>query len=189
MMLEAPKYGVDHEEADAMFVDLQDFFNETAKAQAERVGLRSYLPVYINNAQNTTLARWVGAMPNGRKSGCATANANNPESVVETKGLTSMINSLLKPSHIKHAGMVQNFRFTKELLERSEDKVIAAMKDYFDRGGSQAMITVIGKDDLENAMKRPEEYGDLIVRVGGFSARFVMLEKDVQKEIYERASY
>lgn len=45
------------------------------------------------------------------------------------------------------------------------------------------------KDDLKNAMERPEEYGDLIVRVGGFSARFVMLEKDVQKEIYERASY
>ena len=85
--------------------------------------------------------------------------------------------------------MVQNFRFTKELLEQSEDKVIAAMKDYFDRGGCQAMITVIGKDDLKNAMERPEEYGDLIVRVGGFSARFVMLEKDVQKEIYERASY
>ena len=189
MMLEAPKYGVDHEEADAFFVELQDFFNETAKAQADRVGLKSYLPVYINNAQNTTLARWVGATPNGRKSGCATANANNPESVVETKGLTSMINSLLKPSHINHAGMVQNFRFTKELLERSEDKVIAAMKDYFDRGGCQAMITVIGKDDLKNAMERPEEYGDLIVRVGGFSARFVMLEKDVQKEIYERASY
>ena len=50
MMLEAPKYGVDHEEADAFFVELQDFFNETAKAQANRVGLKSYLPVYINNS-------------------------------------------------------------------------------------------------------------------------------------------
>ena len=85
MMLEAPKYGVDHEAADASFVELQDFFNETAKAQADRVGLKSYLPVYINNAQNTTLARWVGATPNGRKSGCATANANNPESVEKHK--------------------------------------------------------------------------------------------------------
>ena len=85
--------------------------------------------------------------------------------------------------------MVQNFRFTKELLQSSKDKVIAAMKGYFDRGGSQAMITVVGKEDLKKAMETPEEYGDLIVRVGGFSAKFVTLEKDVQKEIYERASF
>ena len=45
------------------------------------------------------------------------------------------------------------------------------------------MITVIGKDDLKNALERPEEYKDLIIRVGGFSARFVDLNKDVQQEI------
>ncbi len=189
LMLDAPKYGADNSEADEMLVKLTDFFNQTTAEQAERVGLKSYLPVYINNAQNTTLAKWVGALPNGRKAGCAYANANNPESVVDTKGLTPMINSLLKPSHTDHAGMVQNFRFTKELLQSSKDKVIAAMKGYFDRGGSQAMITVVGKEDLKKAMETPEEYGDLIVRVGGFSAKFVTLEKDVQKEIYERASF
>jgi len=189
LMLEAPKYGVDDDYADAFFVVLLDFFNEYTKEQAGKVGLESYLPVYINNAQNTTLARWVGATPNGRKAGCATANANNPESCVKNKGLTSMINSLLKPSHTDHAGMVQNFRFTKELIETSSDKVYEVMKDYFDRGGSQAMITVVGKDDLKNAMEKPEDYRDLIVRVGGFSARFVELQKDVQKEIYERSSF
>lgn len=189
MMLDAPKYGMDDCEADQMLVDLTDFLNDTTCAQAEQTGLKSYLPVYINNAQNTTLARWVGALPNGRKAGGAFANANNPESVVDTKGLTPMINSLLKPSHTDHAGMVQNFRFTKELLSTSKDKVVSAMKSYFDRGGSQAMITVVGREDLKKAMEMPEDYGDLIVRVGGFSARFVTLEKDVQKEIYERASF
>lgn len=189
LMIDAPKYGMDDQEADRMLVELTDFLNEQTKAQAEKNGLKSYLPVYINNAQNTTLARWTGATPNGRKAGCAYANANNPESVVDTKGLTPMINSLLKPSHTDHAGMVQNFRFTKELLQTSEEKVIAAMENYFERGGSQAMITVVGKDELKKAMETPEKYGDLIVRVGGFSARFVTLEKDVQKEIYERASF
>ena len=108
---------------------------------------------------------------------------------MDTKGLTPMINSLLKPSHTDHAGVVQNFRFTKELLQDSKDKVLTAMKSYFERGGSQAMITVVGKEDLKKAMETPEDYGDLIVRVGGFSARFVTLEKDVQKEICERASF
>jgi pyruvate-formate lyase len=51
------------------------------------------------------------------------------------------------------------------------------------------MITVVGRQDLANAMERPEEYRDLIVRIGGLSARYVMLKKDVQQEIYNRVSY
>jgi pyruvate-formate lyase len=61
--------------------------------------------------------------------------------------------------------------------------------DYFNRGGAQAMITVVGKDDLYEAMQRPEDYKDLIVRLGGLSARFVSLQKDVQQEIYDRTTY
>jgi pyruvate-formate lyase len=56
-------------------------------------------------------------------------------------------------------------------------------------GGAQAMITVLGKDDLLNAMKHPEKYQNLMVRVGGFSARFVELDKDVQEEILTRTMY
>ena len=51
------------------------------------------------------------------------------------------------------------------------------------------MITVVGRDDLRDAMLHPQDYRDLIVRVGGFSARFVDLKKDVQQEIYDRVTY
>ena len=51
------------------------------------------------------------------------------------------------------------------------------------------MITVVGKDDLKNAMERPDEYRDLIVRLGGLSLRYVELTKDVQQEIYDRTTY
>jgi pyruvate-formate lyase len=63
------------------------------------------------------------------------------------------------------------------------------LEDYFRRGAAHAMITVVGRDDLKNAMDRPGDYSDLIVRVGGFSARFVELNKDVQQEIYDRVTY
>jgi pyruvate-formate lyase len=39
---------------------------------------------------------------------------------------------------------------------------------------------------LEEALKNPEKYRSLLVRVGGFSARFVELEKDVQQEVLSR---
>ena len=51
------------------------------------------------------------------------------------------------------------------------------------------MITVVGRKDLENALAHPDEYRNLLVRVGGFSARFVELESDVQQEILSRTLY
>jgi pyruvate-formate lyase len=48
------------------------------------------------------------------------------------------------------------------------------------------MITVVDRRDLEDAMREPEKWGHLMVRVGGFSARFVDLDRDVQFEILSR---
>ena len=51
------------------------------------------------------------------------------------------------------------------------------------------MITVLGRGDLEAAVKDPDSYRDLIVRVGGFSARFVELLPAVQQELISRTLY
>ncbi|GHV94340.1 glycyl radical enzyme [Spirochaetia bacterium] len=189
LMLDAPKFGNDLPYVDDILLDIHNFICVEVKAQASKVGLKSYLSVNINNAQNTTLGRWVGATPDGRKSGMPMANANNPASGSDKNGLTAMLNSIVKLPHNNHAGMVQNMRFTRETWTHQDGKVQTLVADYFERGGAQAMITVVGREDLLNAMKRPEEYKDLIVRIGGLSARFVDLKKDVQQEIYDRTSY
>ena len=142
-----------------------------------------------NNRQNTTFARWTGATTDGRKAGSPMANANTPSSGMDRNGVTAMLNSILKPKHWYTAGMVHNIRFSRETIDVAPEKTQELITNYFDRGGSQLMVTVVGKDDLKNAMERPEEYQDLIVRVGGFSAKYVSLNKDIQKEIYERVTY
>ena len=38
-------------------------------------------------------------------------------------------------------------------------------------------------------MKTPEQYQNLIIRVGGFSARFVELDPVIQNEILLRTTY
>lgn len=69
------------------------------------------------------------------------------------------------------------------------DKVEAVLKAFYDNDGVQTNLCVIGKDDLENAMVHPENYQNLLVRIGGFSARFVTLNPIVQCEIIERTTY
>lgn len=187
MMMDVPKYGNDIPYVDEIMLDLHNYICARVSEQAEKVGLASYLCVNINNAQNTTLGRWVGATPDGRKSGMPMSNANNPASGTDRCGLTAMLNSIVKLPHDNHAGMVQNMRFTKDTWNNPKTRLL--VEDYFGRGGAHAMITVVGKDDLDNAMKHPEDYRDLIVRIGGLSARYVTLKKDVQQEIYDRVSY
>ena len=189
LMTECPKYGNDDPKADGMLVKVHDFVCNTIRDQKNRTNLHSYLAVIINNGMNTTLGRWVGATADGRRAGAAMANANTPAGGNDKKGVTAMINSIVKPNHAIHAGAVHNIRFGRDLFANNRDKAEAIIKTYFKKGGNQAMITVINRGDLEKAMVEPEKYKDLFIRVGGFSARFVDLPKDVQREVLSRNTY
>ena len=189
ILLKAPKYGNDDPYVDDLACDLHDFEARVIRGQAERVGLHSFLMVVINNAANTYLGRWTGASADGRKARAFMANGNNPVGGMDQNGVTAMLNTLARFPKDHHAGVVQNMKFSRELFNRSRDQIKALLDVYFDNGGTQAMITVTGRKDLENALKHPDEYRSLIVRVGGFSARFIELEKDVQQEVLARTCY
>ena len=189
LLLKAPKYGNDDPYVDDLAVDLHDFEAKTIRAQAKRVGLHSFLMVVINNSANTYLGRWTGASADGRKAGTFMANANNPVGGMDRNGVTAMLNTLARFPSQDHAGTVQNMKFSPDLFNRARPKVAALLDAYFHNGGTQAMITVTGRRDLENALLHPEQYRSLLVRVGGFSARFIELEKDVQQEVLSRTCY
>ena len=79
--------------------------------------------------------------------------------------------------------------FSREFFQENRTKLEAVLRAYFRNGGQQAMITVLGRGDLLDAMENPQNYPNLMVRVGGFSARFVTLSPDVQREIASRTLY
>jgi len=189
MLIDCPKYGNDDSYADDMMVELHDFMCNTIRDQRDRTNLHWYLNVLINNKQNTILGRWVGATADGRKAGKEMANANTPAGGNDKKGVTALVNSLVKPSHDIHAGTVQNMRFSSDFLNNDRDKFESIIATYFKKGGAQAMITVINRGDLEKALIEPEKYQDLFVRIGGFSARYIDLPRDVQLEILSRKTY
>ncbi len=170
MMLDQPKYGNDDPAADRMMVEVHDFLCNAIRDQRNRTNLDWYLNVIINNSQNTTLGRWIGATPDGRKAGGAMANANTPAGGNDRKGVTALVNSIVKPDPGIHAGSVQNLRFSSDMISHDRKKFEQIMRTYFKKGGSQAMVTVIKRGDLERALAEPEKYKDLVVRVGGFSA-------------------
>lgn len=189
LLLAAPKYGNDDPRVDSLARDLHDFEARIIRDQADRVGLHSFLMVVINNSANTYLGRWTGASADGRAALSFMANANNPVGGMDQNGVTAMLNSLahFPPEH--HAGVVQNVKLSRDLFAKAPEKARALIDGFFKNGGTQAMMTVLGRHDLEEALAAPEEHQNLLVRVGGFSARFVSLEPDVQQEVLARTQY
>ena len=188
MMLECPKFGNDQDEADNMAVRVHEHVCNFVRSQAEKVGLDSYLVVIINNNANSQMGACTGASADGRRKGEPMANANNPSGGADKKGVTAFLNSLVKLDCTLHAGAVQNMKFSRNLLVEHRDKFEMLMNAYFQRG-QQAMLNVLNRGDLEAAQEHPERYPNLIVRVGGFSARFVELDRLTQKEIISRTLY
>lgn len=185
-MINAPKFGNDDDYIDSIAVELHEFTcNEVAK-QASKVGLDSWLVVVINNQVNTEWGRATASSPDGRIAGLYMSNANNPQSGADTNGPTAMLNSLAKIRADIHAGSVQNIKFSKTMFNKERIKIKALFSTYFKKGGPQLMVNIVNQEDLVAAYNNPEEYKNLTVRVGGFSARFVNLDDDVQREIMER---
>jgi len=108
---------------------------------------------------------------------------------MDTSGATALLNSMVKPSTYIHAGASQNFKLSREMLTRFRRQTLDLIDIYFEKGGAQLMITAVNKGDLERAMEYPEEFPNLLVRVGGFSARFIELDRDIQHEIVNRTLY
>ncbi|MFA5264232.1 MAG: pyruvate formate lyase family protein, partial [Opitutaceae bacterium] len=186
LLLAVPKYGNDEDRADAMACKVHEHVCRFTRDQAARVGLHSYLVVVINNWANVVFGQTTHATPDGRLSGEPLSNANNPTAGADRQGTTAFLNSLVKLDPGIHAGAVQNMKFSRELFGRSRPKLEALLGTYWRKGGSQAMINVVSPTDLQAAMKEPEKWGHLMIRVGGFSARFVDLPLSCQQDILRR---
>ncbi len=184
-----PKFGNDDDEADGMAQRVHNHVCQVAMEQAGRVGLHSYLVVIINNWVNALFGKTTAASPDGRLAGETLANAVNPSPGMDRNGVTAFLNSLAKLDANIHAGAVQNMKFSKSLFTRRRAKLEALLAGYFRQGGTQAMVTVVSRGDLEAAMREPEKWGHLMVRVGGFSARFIDLPHEAQLDVLHRTLY
>lgn len=188
-LLQVPKYGNDLDQADEMYLRLHRYVCEATKSMASRVGLHSYMVVNINNSANTILGRKTAASADGRLAFTSMANGNAATPGMDQNGITAYLNSIAKPQPDIHAGYVQNLKFMPDLFNDHFDTTQALIASYFKMGGTQVMINVVNNADLKRAMDHPEEFPNLIVRVGGFSARFIDLDRDVQLEILSRTGY
>ena len=131
-----------------------------------------------------------GATPDGRLSGEMLANSVSGSKYAPKIGLTSTHKSAAKLDTKRTPnGLTFNQILTRSLVssERDLEKWVALLRTYFDLGGQTVQYSVLSIEDMIEAQKYPERYKDLIVRVGGYSAAFVDLTKEIQNDIIARS--
>lgn len=68
-------------------------------------------------------------------------------------------------------------------------KFIAPIRTFFELGGFQVQFNILSVETLADAQKNPEKSRNLVVKVAGYSAQFVTLDKSLQVQIIERAMH
>jgi pyruvate-formate lyase len=186
-LLAAPKFGNDHDESDAMLVRTWDFINAAADEEGRRQGL-GFHTVSSVNPGGYGMGEACGATADGRRRGEPFAIGHAPTAGKDTCGLTALMNSIAKASPA-NGGATTNFKISREMFTTARPKLESMFASYFAGGGQEATITVVSRNDLESAMAQPQNYGHILVRLGGWCARFVDLSRPVQEEIIRRTLY
>ncbi len=115
----------------------------------------------------------------------------SPMRGTDLKGPVAVVRSATKVDHIGCDSTLLNMSISPTLVQNRDgiSKFISFLKTYFDLGGYHIQFNMMGKEVLLEARKHPEQYRDLMVRVAGYSAYFVLLAPEVQDEIIYRTEY
>ncbi|MFX0009182.1 MAG: pyruvate formate lyase family protein [Candidatus Hermodarchaeota archaeon] len=185
------KWGNNKTEIDTLAVELWDLFTqEVSKHKSLRGGK------YSAGAYSMGIHVMEGILTNasadGRKAGRPISNSLSPVNNVEKNGITAVLNSLTKLNYNKAMnGVAVNVRFHPQNLENQEqlEKFYHLLKTYFEEGGMQIQPNVVSTETLKEAQIHPENYSDLIVKVGGYNATFVDLGLPIQNDIIDRMEH
>ena len=188
-LLAYPKFGNGDAEADSMAQEINEHVFRYTAAQAEVNDLASYLVVMINNDANSVLGRKTLASADGRLAFTYMSNGNGPTAGMDQKGITALIRSVASTDMSLTAGTAQNIKLSRELFFKNRDAINSLIDTAYEMGILSLSISVMNKGDMEQALIHPEKYQNLFVRVGGFSARFIELDPETQRDMFNRTLY
>jgi len=187
----APKFGQTQPLPGELAAALMAFVQERFRAQPHYRGGR-YLPGYWSMSNHVAFGLLSGALPSGRRRGKPFTPGLTPSQLAGA-GLTEQIRAV---AGLPSGCMPNNLAFNVKVAPGAQDpharvveRLAAYTGAYFELGGMQMQLNVMSSAALREALLDPDSHRDLIVRISGYNAYFVDLNRDCQLELIERAEH
>ncbi|MGX6979622.1 formate C-acetyltransferase [Vagococcus elongatus] len=186
------KYGNDNDEVDDIAAEIFRFYaKELEKYQNVRQG--QFIPGAYTVSAHIPLGEAVGATPDGRKAGEQLADGGlSPMVGRDRLGPTAVLKSVSKlDNYLTVNGSLLNLKFQPNTLKGHQglNKFADFLMAFTKLKIQHVQFNVQSKETLLDAQKHPEKYSGLLVRVAGYSAFFVDLNKKIQDDIIARVEH
>jgi len=185
-----PQYGNNDNRVDGIAADLVTrFMQKLRKHPTYRNATHTQSVLTITS--NVVYGKHTGNTPDGRRKGEPFGPGANPMHGRDSHGWLA---SCLSVAKLPYKDALDGISYTvsvapqKAHLSEKElvDGAIKAFDMYFDRGGFHMNLNVIDKETLEDAIKNPDKYPQLTIRVSGYAVNFVRLTPEQQRDVISR---
>jgi formate C-acetyltransferase len=185
-----PQFGNNDDRVDKIASDIvTSFMGKIRKHPTYRNAVHTQSVLTITS--NVVYGKATGNTPDGRRKGEPFGPGANPMHGRDSHGwLASCLSVAKLPYKDSQDGISYTVSVAPQKAHLSEkqlvDEATKAFDVYFDHGGFHMNLNVIDKDTLEDAMKNPDKYPQLTIRVSGYAVNFVRLTPEQQRDVISR---
>jgi len=193
MLIHAPAYGNDDSYTDEIGKLLDYEAQKFTARYGEELGVHLDLRL-VPFTSHVPFGKVVSATPNGRFAYTPLSDGSSASQGADLNGPTAVLLSNYKTKNFDrrdHAARLLNVKLSPSCVEGEEgtEKLVNFIRTWHDLKLWHIQFNVLNTDTLREAQKYPEQYGNLLVRIAGYSAYFTELSKDLQDDIIARTEH
>ena len=185
-----PQFGNNDDRVDKIASDIvTSFMGKIRKHPTYRNATHTQSVLTITS--NVVYGKATGNTPDGRRKGEPFGPGANPMHGRDSHGwLASCLSVAKLPYKDAQDGISYTVSIAPQKAHLSEgqllDEAVKAFDVYFERGGFHMNLNVIDRETLEDAIKNPDKYPQLTIRVSGYAVNFVRLTPEQQRDVISR---
>ena len=191
--LNVDKFGNDLDDVDRMAVKVSEHIREVLESKRNIKGF-FFRPSLFQFMGHTYAGPFMGATPDGRHKDEFLAHGMNPMPGRNQNGISATANSLCKIDLRHFQGGSLQIELTPIVTQTLGDTarfINHFSRVFFQKHGVQINLNIVDLKELKKAMDDPEnpKYQDIVVKVTGYSAHFVAMDRKLQEEFVSRVNY